>query len=230
MFLSDSDFQRLVSRCSNLPPARQDYRVSDYVENLFLTVLDFQMDHVAIDRAIAYYRQNARKGIANSAALKDLLDEFPDTEAGNGEVAKLLWNNRCWSRVGFLRRLLEYFEMQGVTTQEGLQQWVFRAASDANLERDIRTKSKVSFPSKNGKKFYHSVGDAIFKWLLIRQGVETVKPDTHIHRFILETIGHPVSNQEAVKLLEKTAREIGVKAYELDWSIWEYQRGLSRKG
>jgi hypothetical protein len=45
-----------------------------------------------------------------------------------------------------------------------------------------------------------------------------------IHRFVHDTLGYSVSDETAVEALEHVAQEIGVKAHELDWRIWEYQR------
>ena len=70
------------------------------------------------------------------------------------------------------------------------------------------------------------MGLAIYKWLLMRQGVETIKPDVHLKRFVGSTISRSdFKDQELIVVLEEVARQLGVKSYELDWSIWEYQRG-----
>jgi hypothetical protein len=56
----------------------------------------------------------------------------------------------------------------------------------------------------------------------MRQGVETVQPSTWNHRFIQAALGYSLSDETAVQVIEKVAQEMGVKAYELDWRIWEY--------
>jgi hypothetical protein len=139
---------------------------------------------------------------------KNLLVAHPDTEEGNLQIAQYLWGYKLWTRVELLRRLVAYFEARGVTTQEQLKQW----ASQADFKRDFKGKVK-------------GAGLAIFQWLVMRQGVETVKPDTWIHRFIQKALGYSVSDEMAVQVLEKVAQEMGVKAYEHDWRIWEHQRG-----
>ncbi|MBP8974617.1 MAG: hypothetical protein KBH93_12140 [Anaerolineae bacterium] len=205
---SDSDYQQLVNRCRSLPPAQGNYLVHDYVENLLITVLDFMMRVIVVKRAIDHYRQHARKEIADFAALKNLLAKYPDTKEGNRQIARYLWGYNLWTRVALLRRFVEYFEARGVTTQEQLRQWAF----EADFEQDFKGKIK-------------GADIAIFKWLVMRQGVEAVKPDVWIHRFIWETLGYSVNDQTAAELLERAAQELGVRAYELDWRIWEYQTG-----
>jgi hypothetical protein len=59
----------------------------------------------------------------------------------------------------------------------------------------------------------------------MRAGVQTVKPDVHILRFVAGAIGRPVNEDEAVTGLETVAERIGVPARTLDWSIWESQKG-----
>lgn len=166
------------------------------------------MHGTAVGRAIEYYRQHVQSEIADFAALKNLLTKYPDVQEGNRELAQYLWGYNLWTRAELLRRLLVYFEARGVTNQELLKQW----ASQADFERDFKGNIK-------------GAGLAIFQWLRMRQGVETIKPDVWVHRFIRDTLGYSVRDEVAVELLEEVAQELEVKAYELDWRIWEYQSG-----
>jgi hypothetical protein len=65
---------------------------------------------------------------------------------------------------------------------------------------------------------------AIYQWLIMRQGVEAVKPDVHLIHFVKSIVHHSFTESELVTVLEKVAKELGLKAYELDWKIWEYER------
>ncbi len=205
---SAADFQRLLTKCRSLPPTSEDFRVHDFVENLLLTVLDFQLKTVIVERAMSYYRQHARQDTADLASLKQVLAAYPDTQAGNQQVAQTLWGYNYWNRVELLRKLIVYFEAEGVTTQEQLQQW----ATQADFERDFKGRIK-------------GLGYAIFQWLIMRQGVESIKPDVWIHRFIRDALGYSLSDETAVAMLKEIALELDIKAYELDWRIWQYQTG-----
>lgn len=207
---SDLDFRRLVEECRNLPSAKGNYLVDDFMENLFRTVLDFQMRVTTVERAVDYYHEHVQMEIADFAALKNLLAKYPDTKPGNLQIAQYLWGYKHWTRVELLRRFVAYFEERDVTTQEKLKQW----ASEVQFDRDFKGKIK-------------GAGIAIFQWLIMRQGVETVKPDMWVHRFIQDVLGFSVSDEMAIKLLESVAQEIELKAYELDWRIWEKQTGRS---
>jgi hypothetical protein len=68
------------------------------------------------------------------------------------------------------------------------------------------------------------LGLAAYKWLTMRLGVETVKPDVHLHRFVESAVGHPVGDDELIRALEAVAQRIRRPAARLDWAIWEYQR------
>jgi hypothetical protein len=208
--IADHDYEKLVAKCATLPSAQGDYLVHDYVENLMLSVLDFQMQEITVHRAMAHYRDKARPTVSNFTQLKALLAQHPSDKEGNTQIAQYLWGYNHWKRVELLRRLVDYFEQRGVTTQEALKQW----AEQADFERDFMGKVK-------------GAGPAIYQWLVMRQGVETIKPDVWVHRFIQDTLGYSVSDRAAIQALERVARDLGVKAYELDWRIWEYQRRLA---
>ncbi len=86
-----ADFEKLMAKCRGLPLARENYRVEDYVENLFLTVLDFQMKSVTVERAMDYYQKHAKSTVSDYDSLKKLLAQYPDTKEGNRQVARYLW-------------------------------------------------------------------------------------------------------------------------------------------
>src|SRR5512145_2032927 len=156
---SEADIQRLIITCHSLPPAKGNYLVHDYVENLLLTVLDFQMQGTVVERAIDYYRKHAQKETSDFAKLQTLIAQHPNTQEGNRKIAQYLWGYNHWKRVELLRRLIAYFEVTQITTQEQLKQW----ATDVDFEQDFKGKVK-------------GAGFAIFKWLVMRQGIETIKP------------------------------------------------------
>ena len=103
--------------------------------------------------------------------------------------------------------MLAYFDSIGVTAQESLRS----CAEESDFDRDFRGRIK-------GLAF------AGYKWLVMRQGVETIKPDVHVKNFLKETTGRMFSDQEAVTVLERVAKDLKRPANELDWSIWETQR------
>jgi hypothetical protein len=129
------------------------------------------------------------------------------TATGNRELATHLWGNRHWRRAHELRGLVAYFRERGVTDPQSLRRW-----AAASKPEDFLGHIK-------------GLGPAVYHWLVMRAGVETIKPDVHILRFTSSAVGRPVSEMEAVSALTAVADRIGLPAPTLDWSIWEFQRG-----
>jgi hypothetical protein len=69
------------------------------------------------------------------------------------------------------------------------------------------------------------LGPAVYQWLVMRQGVDTVKPDVHDRRFAEGAVGRKLNDQDVIELTTRASAIIGVKAFELDWRIWEASRG-----
>jgi hypothetical protein len=69
------------------------------------------------------------------------------------------------------------------------------------------------------------LGPAVYQWLVMRQGVDTVKPDVHVRRFAEAAVGRKLNDHDVIELTTRAAGSIGIKAFELDWRIWEASRG-----
>lgn len=210
--ITQHEYNLILKKCEELSPAKGMYLIDDYIENLLLTVLDFQMHNVAVEKAITYYRDNRKKEIRVLDDLKNLLSKHPDDKEGDTAIAQYLWENRHWTRVSLLRKLVAYFDSISITTQENLTRW----ANTSDFKRDFQGKIP-------------GIGYAIYKWLVMRQGVETVKPDVHLRHFVESIIQHGFTDYELVDVLEKVAKQLELKAYELDWRIWEHQKSAPLK-
>lgn len=206
--ITQQDYNLIFKKCKEIAPAKGSYLIHDFIENLFLTVLDFQMHNVSVSKAITYYRDNRLDEVRSIATLKRFLSKYADDKEGNTAVAQYLWGNRHWTRVSLLRKLIAYFESINVTSQEALCCWAERS----DFKRDFENRIP-------------GMGYAIYQWLVMRQGIETIKPDTHLIRFVESIIHHSFTENELVEVLEKIAKQLALKAYELDWKIWEFQKG-----
>ena len=193
----------------------EEYRQDDYVANLFITVLDFQMKVEAVDSAMDFYKENRRGEVHTHEGLDEIISSYPNTKKGNIKLANYLWNNNHWTRVKFLRELLKYFRERNVRDMATLSSW----ASSTEFQ-DVKGKIKTK---------EHSVGYAIFKWLQIRLGVDTVKPDVHVKQFVSDCIGRKAKDEETVEAVEVIAKELQIPAFRLDAAIWEHQRNKSIK-
>lgn len=175
--------------------------------NLFSTVLDYQMGRTTLANAEAHYKENHWHKIRTRNDLASVLAKYPDTKEGNIAAAQYLWGYKYWTRLQQLRGLLSYFDLVGIKDQESLRQW----AKKSDFDRDFKGRVK-------GLSF------AIYKWLVMRQGVPTIKPDSNLKKFLSSVTDRRFSDKEAVEVLERIAQELSIPANELDWSIWDYQR------
>ncbi len=176
--------------------------------NLLETVLDYQMHTTAVVKALEYFKAHRWKEVRMLDDLEVLLSQYPDDQTGNTALAGHLWGNRHWRRAHELRGLAAYFRSIGVIDRETLKAWAHRS----EFHRDFEGRVK-------------GLGPVVYQWLVMRQGVDTVKPDVHVRRFAEAALGRPLSDDDIVEVVTRAAGVLGIKAYELDWRIWEASRG-----
>ncbi len=219
MQLTDDEMLLLQQACDKLDDGG-DYRGKNFIDNLMITVLDFQMNVKTVKKARYYFMEKYPAIIENHDSslpeLKRILEKYPDSREDNLELAHDLWDNNHWSRAKFLRKLIECLEDRGVHDQATLVAW----AKSADFEEEVKGQIKTE---------EHSMGIAIFKWLQLRCGVDTVKPDVHILNFIHKAVGRKVTPEVAVEVLEKIAENSNRKPNLLDAAIWKLGRDTPRK-
>jgi hypothetical protein len=166
------------------------------------------MNTKAVVRALEHFNENRAGEIRTIEDLEEALTRFPDDKEGNLGLAQHLGGNNMWTRAEQLRRLTEYFTNIGVRDQESLRAW----AAQSEFKPDFEGKVK-------------GLGIAVYHWLVMRQGVDTVKPDVHVRRFAEGAVGRSLSDQDVVEVVTRAAHQLGKKAFEVDWAIWEASRG-----
>lgn len=214
--MNKSEYRRLFSACHRLDDG-PDYRMNNYALNVINTALDFQLLVETVDSAMQNYSDKV--GYKSHRKLKELVDSYPNTKKGNMSLASHLWNNQMWTRAKFLRVLLREFELRGIRGQKSLTRWL----ADADFRKDVKRQFKSRHRSK-GKTGYHGIGIALFHWLCLRCGIDTIKPDVHVLKFVERAIGRRASPEECVETLTRIAREQHRKCYRLDAAIWHLQR------
>ena len=98
MSLSQEELKKLHTECLKLPEGK-NYRTDDYIINLFVTVLDFQMNTDVVDAALAFYRENRRSQLPTHETLAEMISWYPNTKKGITKLANYFWNNNHLSRV-----------------------------------------------------------------------------------------------------------------------------------
>ncbi|HET9060020.1 MAG TPA: hypothetical protein VFN61_08875 [Acidimicrobiales bacterium] len=206
--ISEQDVALMTEACRDLPEPVGNYLVDDYLTNLVATVIDFQAQTTAVERALSHFASHVRPELDNLADLVRLMDRWPADRVGNTALARHLWGYSMWTRAEMLRNLVTYFSAIGVTDQGSLRNWAERAT----FERDFKGRVR-------------GLGPAVFQWLVMRQGIDTVKPDVHVHRFAAKALGRQLSDADVVEVTVAAANRVGRPAHRVDWAIWEAGRG-----
>jgi len=218
--LEDYEWDKLERACAAVPPPSEtpaigtDAKYPDYVTNLLLTVLDLQLHNVIVNRAIEHYWRNRWDEVRTLPDLERVLARFSDDRDGNTGAARYLWNYSYWNRAATLRGLTRWVRDNGITDQESLRGWALAATDPVTLTYRSVFEGQVK-----------GLGIAGFCWLLMRLGVDTVKPDIWLHRFVKRVLGRDLNDVQLVEVITEAARRVGRQARELDAGIWESERG-----
>jgi len=202
--IDEGDVERVVAAARDLPPAESVGLETDYVVNLLETVLDYMMQTAVVVRSLEYFRANRWDDVRTLDDLDRTFERFPDDKDGNVALALHLWDTRHWTRAHQLRDLARFFRSVGVVDAEALRTW----AHDSEFRRDFEGRVK-------------GLGRAVYEALVMRQGVDTVKPDVHVHRFAAAAVGRRLGDDDVVEVVTRAAARLGVPAHQLDWRIWE---------
>ncbi len=205
--IRNADVEKIAALGKDLPAAEGVYIEDDYVTNLMATVLDYQFQSTVVERAIAHYKRHRWDKIRDLDDLEEVFGRFDDTPEGNKELAQYLWGYDLWTRSGQLRNLARFFDSIGVTDQPALKSW----AETSTFEKDFQGQVK-------------GLGPAVYQWLIMRQGVDTVKPDVHVRRFAERAVGRPLNDKDLIQGVERAAELLNLTALEFDWRIWEWSR------
>ncbi len=206
--INEEDVEKLASAARVLAPSTSVYLEADFVMNLLETVLDYMLQTEVVVKALEHLRENRWNEVRTLDDLEGLNARFPEDQTGNTALAQHLWGYNFWTRAQQLRDLARYFRRIGVVDQERLKQWALTSTFKTDFEGRVK-----------------GLGPAVYQWLVMRQGVDTVKPDVHVRRFAEAAVSRKLNDQDVIELTTRAAASIGVKAFELDWRIWEASRG-----
>lgn len=210
--LTDDEIRLVAGAASKIPLTASEYIDTDLGTCLVSTVVDFQMRTPAVERALSHFQRIRGDGISTLNDFERLFIEFADTKEGNEGLAVHLFGYKLWTRVGLLRSLVRFLRREGVVTFADLQTWAAKRDFNHDFEGQVRYVA--------GGTTY-GLGPAVFNWLVMRLGIETVKPDIRLHRFVETAVGRHVSDSDVVNAVTEVAGGLGVSPRQLDWSIWE---------
>jgi hypothetical protein len=207
--LTDAELDALEHAAATIPISSFEFVADDYIIALFDTVLDYQNQAAAIQKAEDHFRAHRFREIRTLDDLEAVIERFPEDRDGNDELAQYLWGNHHWRRAGELRGLVAFFRERNVTTLRRLRTW-----ATTSQEEDFVGHIK-------------GLGPAVYRSLAMRMGVDTVKPDVHVLRFVSAAIGRNATQADAVDGLTEVADRFGGGARDLDWSVLAHQKGTT---
>lgn len=207
--LSPEQFQQLLIATANLPFIHLERPETDFILQVLETPINLQMRAEVVVKALDHFRQNvqAQHGIHTFDDLQTALARYPDTEAGNKEAAQWLWNNQHWTRVELLRRFMDFLKNHDLTDLDKLTAW----AHQADFERDFQGQVK-------------GMGRAAYNWLLLRLGIQVIKPDVWVLNFGERILGKRIPDEKLLNALMDIAPLAGVTPIDLDRTLWHHER------
>jgi len=124
----------------------------------------------------------------------------------------------------FVSRCLDYNDSARAVTLAKVVDWLAGIANggdcDAQMSNLTRWATSAK-PEDHLKLGIAGFGVGGFQYLRMLFGANTTKPDVHIQRYVSSSVGHRVSDLQALALLEAAATEAGVRLRDLDTTIWE---------
>jgi hypothetical protein len=124
----------------------------------------------------------------------------------------------------FVTEVLDYRHEERAATLAGVVIWlatISGSGSAAEQLSNLQRWASAAHASDNTALGIRGFGVGGFQYLRMLFGANTTKPDVHICRFVALCVGHPVSDVEALQLLEEAARGTGIILRDLDTTIWE---------
>ncbi|HVX22747.1 MAG TPA: hypothetical protein VHB02_15470 [Acidimicrobiales bacterium] len=225
-FLSDSEVDLLVARCqAQLPPLSSWAAAGGYPNSLSMAILDaiwamgarYTITRGVITRYVSSRR--ARSAEPFNDSVSDLLAEYERQGGVNGFIEEIGTRNRVSTQPGaefkgvVVHQAALAFRELGVDTAQQ-----FIEAQGTSLGQALEAQWR-SLPGQ---------GSGIsWRYLRMLVGLEDVKPDRMVLRFLESSLNRSVDIEEAVELVRAAAGRLGVGVRALDHEIWEFQSGTA---
>ncbi|HSW62016.1 MAG TPA: hypothetical protein VLH56_01650 [Dissulfurispiraceae bacterium] len=203
---NDAEIEQLVMYLSKIPldhPVKpEEFGYNNPVLICLDAVLSINRKYAAfVVPRIKHFQENYAQ-ICTLKGLAHLLREL------GYDGFHVVWQYRHTGRAMTLERLLnryiEYADVVAVT-------------DDLTAMKDWATKSSVM----DYRTFrVRGIGLATFQYLRMMLGVSTVKPDVHIKRAVSMALNRPISDLDAIWLVERASERMGLPATLVDHNLW----------
>lgn len=125
----------------------------------------------------------------------------------------------------FAKNILKYNDIRRVYLLIELIQKLQKIINETGKnEKEILAVRKWMI--KNGVYGYKNlnvkgIGIATYQYLRMLLGIDTVKPDVHIKRFLEKILNRKLKEEYCIKLLESIAKKMNIPSISLDHAIWK---------
>ena len=194
--LTPEPFERLLTALLELPPPQSHHECEDGTAQLLLELIDTAL-HTPPTwpqrmAAVRYFCQHARHrlGLESLRDLQALLEQYPQNDEGDAEVARLLWNMPTLEHVRALRVLVWFLAAYGITGLVQWHAWIGTGGFEEALRESLDTLGAVAvvllWQAKSGRTDH--------AWVL---------------RFSRRALGHSVSEGYAMLAFRDAAEAMG---------------------
>lgn len=128
----------------------------------------------------------------------------------------------------FMAAELEYRDERRASTLIGVAEYLLDELRDHDGRDEserLRAWAEAARPGDYLLVGVRGFGLAGFQYLRMLFGAQTTKPDVHIRAFVEEAVGHPVTDVQALLLMERATRRLGLPLRDVDHEIWKARSG-----
>lgn len=215
--LMPEPFERLLTALLELPPPQSDHDCGDGAAQLLLEVIDTALHTPPAwsqrMAAVRHFCKHARHrlGLESLRDLQALLEQYPPSDEGDGEVARLLWNVETREHVRALRVLLWFLAAYDITGLVQWQAWMGTGGFEEALRESLDTLGAVAvvllWQAKSGRTDH--------AWVL---------------RFARRALGRSVSEGHAMLAFRDAAEAMGVPQLVLACRVAHLERAAMGVG
>ena len=215
--LTPEPFERLLTALLELPPSQSAHESGDGAAQLVLEVIDSALHTPPAwpqrMAAVRYFCQHARHrlGLESLRDVQSFLEQYPQSDEGDAEVARLLWNVEAREPVRALRVLVWFMAAYGITEPEQWHAWMRTVGFEEALRESLDTLGAVAvvllWQAKSGRTDH--------AWVL---------------KFARRAMGRSVSEGHAMLAFRDAAEAMGVPQLVLARQITHLERAAMGAG
>ena len=215
--LTPEPFERLLTALLELPPPQSPHEAGDGAAQLLLEVMDAALHTPPAwpqrMAAVRYFCKHARHrlGLESLKDVQALLEQYPPSDEGDTEVARLLWKVETREHVRALRVLVWFLAAHNITGLVQWHVWMHTVGFEEALRESLDTLGAVAvvllWQAKSGRTDH--------AWVL---------------RFARRTLGRSVSEGHAMLAFRDAAEAMGVPQLVLAQQVAHLERAVMGAG